>query len=104
MLSTKDKVLAALAYCGILFFLPLVASDNLQYGKYHANQGLIFLLFCVVTNVATWIVRFIPFIGWIVSTVIGIITFILFVIGLINGASGKMQPLPVIGSMFTLLQ
>ena len=65
---------------------------------------MIFSILQIVTNVATWIVRFIPFIGWIVSTVIGIITFILFVIGLINGASGKMQPLPVIGSMFTLLQ
>lgn len=39
------KIWSVLAYFGILFFLPLVAVPNSAYGKFHANQGLILLIF-----------------------------------------------------------
>jgi len=39
-----------------------------------------------------------PFIGWfIVGPIGGIITIILFIMGIINALGGKQQPLPVIG-------
>lgn len=47
------KIWSVLAYFGILFFLPLVAVPNSAYGKFHANQGLILLIFYVTLTVAS---------------------------------------------------
>ena len=44
------KIWSVLAYFGILFFLPLVAVPNSAYGKFHANQGLILLIFYVTLS------------------------------------------------------
>ena len=49
------KIWSVLAYFGILFFLPLVAVPNSAYGKFHANQGLILLIFYVTLTVASWL-------------------------------------------------
>ena len=35
-----NKVIAALAY--IIFFLPLIVAKDSEFGKFHANQGLIY--------------------------------------------------------------
>ena len=65
------KIWSVLAYFGILFFLPLVAVPNSAYGKFHANQGLILLIFYVTLTVASWLVQavlgIIPIIGGILS-------------------------------------
>ena len=51
------KIWSVLAYFGILFFLPLVAVPNSAYGKFHANQGLILMIFYVTLTVASWLVK-----------------------------------------------
>ena len=99
------KIWSVLAYTGILFFLPLLAAPNSAYGKFHANQGFILLIFQVVLTVASWLVRailgFIPLIGWILSGLVQtgvtvcIIGLILF--GMIQTIQGKAKTLPVIG-------
>lgn len=37
----KNKVISALSYLGILFFLPLMAAPESRFGKFHANQSLV---------------------------------------------------------------
>lgn len=54
------KIMAALAYFGILFFLPLVTHPNSSFGKFHANQGLLLLITGLVINTVGTII---PFIG-----------------------------------------
>jgi len=110
--DSTGKATAALAYLGILFFLPLVVQPVTPYGKFHANQGLILLLFSIVASVAlsilTGILAFIPIIGWLAIVIawpaFSIITFVLMVIGIINGATGKTAPLPLIGRLFTFIR
>ena len=83
------KVWSILAYFGILFFLPLVGVPNSAYGKFHANQGLILLIFDIVLSVASWLVQavlgIIPIIGGILSGLVQL------------AAQGKAKTLPVIG-------
>lgn len=47
----QSKVVSALAYLGILFFLPLVVTPVTRYGKFHANQGLLLLLTSVAGGI-----------------------------------------------------
>ena len=91
------KIWSVLAYFGILFFLPLVAVPNSAYGKFHANQGLILLIFYVTLTV----LGIIPIIGGILSGLVQLAVSVciiaLIVFGMVQAAQGKAKTLPVIG-------
>lgn len=89
----QNKVFAILAYFGILFLVPLLAAKDSKFAQYHANQGLSLFL----TGVVVGFVWVIPFLGWIIGFFGWIFVVVLFVMGIINAANGKMKPLPVIG-------
>jgi len=92
----ENKVWAVIAYLGILFLIPLLAKKDSPFAQYHAKQGLGLFILELVVGVASAL----PFIGWfVIAPVGGIITLILFIIGLINALNGKTVPLPVIGKM-----
>ncbi|HRW13332.1 MAG TPA: hypothetical protein P5549_09425 [Syntrophomonas sp.] len=88
----QNKTMAGLAY--IIFFLPLLACPDSQFGKFHANQGLLLL---ILGFAGSFILSIIPIIGWIILPFFGIGVFVLAVIGLINGFGGKVKELPLIG-------
>jgi len=90
----ENKAIAAIGYIGILFLIPLLAKKDSPYAQYHAKQGLVLFVADVILGFVGWI----PFIGWAVLGIGGLLVFILFIIGLMNALGGKMQPLPVIGS------
>ena len=83
---TDNKVMAVLAYIGILFLIPLLAAPNSRFARFHANQGLVLFL------------GLIPFVGWIISGAIGIVCLAFMIIGIVNAANGKAKELPLIGS------
>ncbi|MEW4371068.1 DUF4870 domain-containing protein [Paenibacillus kandeliae] len=89
-----NKVMAILAY--IIFFIPLLAARNSPFAMYHANQGLVLFLVALAGNV---IAAIIPFIGWVLSPIIGIAVVVFMIIGIINAANGERKPLPLIGTI-----
>lgn len=92
-----NKVMAALAY--VFFFIPLLACPNDSFAKYHANQGLLLL----IVGVAGRFIGIIPFIGGLLTALLGLATFVLFIMGVINALNGVEKPLPIIGN-YTLLR
>lgn len=89
------KIMAALAYLGILFFLPLITHPESEFGKFHANQGLLLLIFSVGGNIIGGIV---PIIGWfLILPAVGIASLVFFVMGLINALNKEQKRLPLIG-------
>lgn len=120
----SNKVVSALAYLGILFWLPLVACKNSKFGRFHANQGLLLLILSVALGVVGGILNALiglifrselTIFGYgtgvyemnpvgtvliaIVSLVISIFTLALFLFGLINTLQGKAKELPLIGKI-----
>jgi len=85
----QNKAMAAISYIWILFLIPLLVKKDSDFAKYHAKQGLVFFIFSTIVGFIVWV----PVIGW----VLGVASFILFIIGLINALGGKKVPLPVIG-------
>jgi len=85
----ENKAIAAISYLWILFLIPILVKKDSPFAMYHAKQGLIFFIFSTIVSFIVWV----PVIGWI----LGIVTFVLFIIGLVNALSGKTQPLPIIG-------
>lgn len=88
-----NKWINAVAY--IVFFVPLLADGENEEYKFHANQGLILLLFGIAIAVVGSII---PVIGWfLILPLGGIFCFVLFVMGIINSMNGNMKELPIIG-------
>jgi len=93
----QNKWLAMAAY--IIFFIPLLAARQSRFAMYHANQGLVLLLFSIACNI---VLGFIPFIGWILLPIANLATLVLVIIGILQSANGQLKPLPVIGSISLL--
>lgn len=89
----KNIVIAMLAY--VLFLIPLLTEEKKDpFVKYHTKQGfLLFVVACINMFIGQMPVFF-----WL-SWFLGLAVFALFVIGLINAASGKEKPLPLIGQL-----
>lgn len=95
----QNKVMAVLAYLGLLFLVPLLAAPNSPYARFHANQGLVLFILDAICGVVAGVLSRIPIVGGIVGGVLGLIVLILAIIGIVNAASGKAQELPIIGGI-----
>ncbi len=105
----KNKVLCAVAYINILFFLPLVAAPESRFGKFHANQALILLIASAIISVAGSIITNVwyalPFIPDFIKATVGAALGLVFwagpvagmIFGIVNAAQGKAKELPLIG-------
>jgi uncharacterized membrane protein len=77
---------------GIVF---LVLEKKSTFVKFHAYQSIMtFGVLFVVSLIFSWI----PIIGWIIGTLIGILSFILWLILIIQAGTGKMWKVPWAGN------
>jgi uncharacterized membrane protein len=101
----QNKVMAILAY--IIFLIPLLVSKDSPYARYHTNQGLVLFITTMasylVLEMLNYILGSLIIIGNIVVLLLNYIypiLYILFiVIGIINAANDKAEPLPIIGNI-----
>lgn len=96
--NQDNKAMGVLAYLGILVLIPIFAAKDSPFARYHANQGLVLC----IAEIICGMIAGIPFIGWIVGGVGGVVTFVLMIIGIVNAAKGEMKPLPLIGGISIL--
>lgn len=101
----KNKLMAVLSYLGILVVIPIIVAPDSKFVRYHANQGLLLLItwavYGVATKILTLVVGWIPIIGLIASalfSLIGLVIFILAILGIVNAVQGNAKELPIIGS------
>lgn len=106
----QNKVMAILAYFGLLVLVPIFGAKDSKFARYHANQGLILFLAAIAYSIATSILTSILIaISWrlaFLSTIFSLVSIaflVLMVLGIINAANGKAKELPIIGK-FKLLK
>ncbi|MCQ2254611.1 MAG: zinc ribbon domain-containing protein [Bacteroidaceae bacterium] len=92
----KNKVMAVLAYCGILVLIPLMAAKESKFARFHCNQGIVLLVIELVLSVAGW--YFPAGIAWIINLV-NIAVGILAILGIINAIKGRAKELPLVGGL-----
>ena len=77
---------------GLIFFI--MEKEN-KFVRFHAMQSIVvFGAFSVVT----YILSFIPFIGWIISGLLGVLAFVLWIILMIKAYQGEKFKLPWAGN------
>jgi len=114
--SQEVKAMSIIAY--IIFFIPLIVGTHKksEFVKFHTNQGLVLFLlymaFGIVYGIllAIFAAIFLSSIAlWgvysIVTTILSILWLApaaLMILGIVNAATNKMKPLPVIGKITIL--
>ena len=95
--AQDDKVIGVLSYLGILWIVAyiLYGSKKTEYNLFHVRQGLGLFIMWIIT----YIVGFIPFVGWILYLVLAIFLFICAIMGIISAAGGTQKPSPVVGKL-----
>ena len=91
-----ERMISAVSYLWILFFLPLVLIPRSGFGRFHANQALLNLLWGVVFGI---LIKVIPGLRWI----FGLIMLIYPIWGIVTAMMGQEKPFPVIGK-YTLVR
>ena len=99
----KNRVLGGLGY--LIFFLPFITCPDSRFGKFCANQGLLLwiagIVVWIVFGLLEWILGWIPFIGWLVFIVHGLVNIAVAVIALyytyLAAAKGDAREIPFIG-------
>lgn len=97
----SNKVMAVLAYIGILVLVPILAAKNSKYARFHANQGLVLFIAEIIYNFVSAIIRAVLPLAVvnILLLVISALFLVLSIIGIVNAATGKAKELPVIGKI-----
>lgn len=102
----QSKVMALLAYLGLLFLVPMFAAPNSKFARYHTNQGLVLCLAAVAFGIVHMLLTFLLLmISWrlsFLSTIIGLLWIafpVWMVIGIVNALNGKAKELPFIGKI-----
>lgn len=100
------KILAVLSYVGILALIPYFFEKENQYVKDHAKVGMNLFLIevivsvglgivataCAITIVLIWLSLIVLIAEW----VLGIVSLVLSVMGIINACNGEVKDLPII--------
>ena len=107
----QNKVMAILAYFGILVLIPILAAKDSKFARFHANQGLLLCIamfgWIIADSVLTALLRAILWRGlglWSIYSLCGtvlnlvyIVFTVLAVIGIINALNGRAKELPILG-------
>ena len=97
-LDPVERMISAVSYLWILFFLPLVLMPNSGFGRFHANQALLNLIWGVVFGI---LVRLLPLL--LLKWLFGLVMMAYPIWGIITAMRGEERPFPVIGN-FTLIR
>ena len=101
-LGMEENIEGALCYVlgwvtGIVFYL--LEKEN-KFVRFHALQSiLVFLPLSVIYWIFGWMLWWIPFIGWAISILLGLLMFILWIVLMIKAYQGEKFKLPIVGDM-----
>ena len=97
--NSNEIWMGILSYLGILALIPYFVKDQTPFVRAHAVRGINLLLLEVIVWVAVGVFSFVPLLNDILSTLAGLASFILSLIGIINVANKEDKDLPFIGTI-----
>jgi uncharacterized membrane protein len=78
---------------GLVFFL--IEKDS-KFVKFHAMQSIITFVALIIIM---WVAGVIPFVGWAISLLVGILIFVLWIVLMIKAYKGEKFKLPIAGDL-----
>ncbi|MBQ7358781.1 MAG: hypothetical protein IJW63_01655 [Lachnospiraceae bacterium] len=93
------KVTGIVAYFTLVGWLIAYLAGDKNGAKFHLNQALVLAIAEIVLGLLGKVLGLIPIIGWIISSVLSILLFVCWVLGLVGAIKGEEKPVPVVGSI-----
>lgn len=105
--AQENKVMAILAYLGVLVFIPMFAAPNSRFARFHTNQGLTLFVAEIAYGIIYWLLNMVLWrvsfnLWWTLMPILGMlyIVFGVFVVlGIVNAVQGNEKELPLIGKI-----
>src|SRR5699024_10172267 len=89
-------IIAYLTIIGLIVAFVMNTDKKNPFGAYHIRQ----VLGLAVSGLALGIIGMIPFLGWLIGIIGGILILVMWISGLINAANGKEKPMPIMGKQY----
>ena len=101
-LQGNDKLFGILAYIFILWIIGLVVAPEKDHAfvKNHVNNGILFTIASVIVTILSKI----PFIGGIISLILGLGLFVLWLLAIIAAIQGNKYKIPLIGDSLVFIK
>lgn len=96
----NKKVTGIVSYITIVGWVVAFLAGDKEGAKFHLNQALVIELASLINGyILSMILGFIPFIGSLVSLVISIGLFVLWILGLVAAIKEEEKEIPVLGQI-----
>lgn len=95
----NKKMYCILSYIFILWLVGMTQMAEDADVKFHVNQGIVLTLYWVALSIASWILAFIPILGWILIVALWIAGIVFAIMGIMNANKGLQKELPIIGKI-----
>ena len=112
----SNKIQAVLAYLGVLVLIPIFAAKDSKFARFHANQGLVLVIFDIAIGIVTGILGGVfrtqdtllgyplgtyhtPFWVTSISGLLGLAIFVFIILGIVSACNGEEKELPIIGTI-----
>ena len=118
--TDNSRIYSILSYIGILWLVGLIVDRGNPRVRFHVNQGIILQIalsfaqgiFTNIVNVifaqnytGAWTISPLGHaINGLVSLAVGLINLAFIIIGVVHAAQDREEPLPIIGTLFTILK
>ena len=97
--GSNDMWMGILAYLGALALIPYLVKDQTPFVRAHAVRGMNLFILELIAWVAVGVFSWVPVLNDILSTVVGLASFVFSLIGIINVANKEDKDLPFIGGI-----
>lgn len=94
-----QKTTSIVAYLTWVGWLVAFLAGDKEGAKFWLNQSLVLILCDIALSIVMGVLVFIPIIGALISTVVGIGMIVFWVLGLIAAINQEEKPLPIIGGI-----
>ena len=84
------------SYITLIGWLIAYCAGDKEGAKFHLNQSLVLLLASLINGI---IISRIPVCGWAVSSILSLVFFIFWIMGLVYACKEEEKELPLIGSI-----
>lgn len=94
----KNKTWALISYITLIGLIIALVGDGKEspFVRFHINQSLCLMIFAFA---GSFISGIIPIVGWLLlGPIVGLLTIILAIMGIINASQGQVKRLPIIGN------
>ncbi|WP_333862395.1 hypothetical protein [Sphingobacterium sp.] len=97
--SNDGKTIAIISYLTIIGLVAAIimnSKEKTALGQFHIRQSI----GISVTGMALGLLRFVPGIGGIAISIVGLLLLVALILGLMSAFSGERKPLPFIGEKY----